>query len=44
MNFMFEYKCMHLFSKTKRIFKYKCMYVNRLMRGDTVVPSLSELP
>ena len=25
--FMFEYKCMHLFSKTKCIFKYKCMHV-----------------
>ena len=25
---MFEYKCMHLFSKTKCIFKYKCMHVN----------------
>ena len=26
--FVFEYKCMHLFSKTKCIFKYKCMHVN----------------
>ena len=25
---MFEYKCMHLFSKTKCIFIYKCMHVN----------------
>ena len=23
---MFEYKCMHVFSKTKCIFKYKCMH------------------
>ena len=33
--FVFEYKCMHLFSKTKCIFKYKCM-VYKFMRGDTV--------
>ena len=26
--FVFEYKCMHLFSNTKCIFKYKCMHVN----------------
>ena len=25
---MFEYKCMHLFSKTKCTFKYKCIQVN----------------
>ena len=25
--FMFEYKCMHVFSKTKCIFKYKFMHV-----------------
>ena len=25
--FIFEYKCMHLFSKTKCIFKYKCIFV-----------------
>ena len=25
---MFVYKCMHLFSKTKCILKYKCMDVN----------------
>ena len=30
--FVFEYKCMHLFSKTKCTFKYKCMHVNA--RGD----------
>ena len=35
--FTFEYKCMYLFSKTKCIFKYKCMHVNRLMGGDMVV-------
>ena len=25
--FMFEYKCVHVFSKTKCIFKYKCMHI-----------------
>ena len=25
---MFEYKCMHLFSKIKCIFKYKCRHIN----------------
>ena len=34
---MFEYKCMHLFSKTKCIFEYKCM------RGDTIIRMDEEL-
>ena len=33
---MFQYKCMYLFSKTKYIFKYKCMHVNA---QDTVYPT-----
>ena len=42
--FLFEYKldkCMHLFSKTKCIFKYKCMQV---MCGDTVVINVQFAP
>ena len=38
-HFMFEYKCMHVFSKTKCIFKSKCMHV--YVRGyGTIVLTL----
>ena len=32
---MLEYKCMHLFLKTKYIFKYKCMHFNA--RGYDII-------
>ena len=35
---MFEYLCMHLFSKTKCIFKYKCMHV--FARGYDIYMSI----
>ena len=34
---MYEYKCMHFFSKTKWIFKYKCMHVNARGHGIVLV-------
>ena len=37
---MFEYKCMHLFSKTKCIFKYKCMHVYARGYGSGVLSSV----
>ena len=33
---MFEYKCVHLFSKTKCIFKYKCMHINARGYGTQI--------
>ena len=35
--FMFEYKCMHVFSKTKCIFKYKCMHVYARGYGTCII-------
>ena len=35
--FMFEYKCMHVFSKTKCIFKYKCMHVYARGYGSNII-------
>ena len=32
---MFKYKLMHLFSKNKCIFKYKCMHFNA--RGYSII-------
>ena len=39
---MFEYKCMHVFSKTKCIFKYKCMHVYARGYGIMPLPHLYE--
>ena len=35
--FVFQYKCMHLFSNTKCIFKYKCMHINARGYGSLIM-------